>query len=558
MKFLRRLFVFGCLPLIVLLFAAAVFLFRPWAWFGRVPAERLIPPSASAIGIINAPLDLARLSFPAREHGSLENGIAAMRALDRNGTPDPSLIPKSETDGVAVGLRVVALLTGSHVRVIFASWPDEESETGEYSSPMLLVPEERPWTAHLDRLIRRTAREGALIEEKHAGRRILAVVDDETGDAVAWTRVGGWVAVVPQAVSLAPLRATIDRYYDEDAPEADRATPAEIESCASPGLAFVADRASFASQLREFLRERGMEDDEIDETPAGNLSRMVEAERIVVTAGGAAAEDGLPGGLEIRFQGKGLAGLPWFETGSSPGSGASAGEARRPDPPAASDADPAPSIFQFDATYAFATGGADRLGLRWNDWLDALAETDWLQPGFADGLRRRLDPERGEPARRVGWALYPTLNDPVPVAAIWADADDPFTGAGSPADAWRLRSKSEIEASGDARVILGVREYSLPDDAAGDAAARSIRSGRALSDQVWSTGNAPPIAFGVLHFDQLADSLEAFPAVVLNDRGRDEWRGSIRGARMLEALFGSLAARLDREGEDLVLRVRSR
>lgn len=232
-------------------------------------------------------------------------------------------------------------------------------------------------------------------------------------------------------------------------------------------------------------------------------------------------------------------------------------EVRVMDDPTTPAAALSPAIMQMDFAASFARGGADMLGLDWDEVMEDARDFDWVRPELLDAfdvLLRGHASDADASGARIGFAFYPTLAETIPVAGVWEDRDAIRRFEASPADAWRMLSSQHPSASdaatSDTFALLGITHYRTP------LKAEVLESKRNFVDEFWRANEAPPLAFIAVNFDELVESMHAFPAIVLKGDDRDKWLEWRETSEGLQRTLGSFALRVDRDQqEDDTLRI---
>ncbi len=210
-----------------------------------------------------------------------------------------------------------------------------------------------------------------------------------------------------------------------------------------------------------------------------------------------------------------------------------------------------PSLLQMDFARGFVTEGSELLGFDWDEILDGARDIEWVRPDLASAWERIIEADGSEskgdcPQDRVGFALIPSPVESVPVAAVWESCVTKDY-IDSPADHWRI-SKSE----GDPTFFksFGVEVNIEP------AKQKHAEAKRQFAHSVWNEIENPPLAFVAFNFEELLDSMNAFPAVVLKKKDQERWIEYRTAVEGMNIAVGSLAARVDRKGDSLELRLR--
>lgn len=224
---------------------------------------------------------------------------------------------------------------------------------------------------------------------------------------------------------------------------------------------------------------------------------------------------------------------------------------RAMDDPTTSAAALSPAMMQMDFATSFARGGADMLGLDWDEVMEDARDFDWVRPELLDAfdvLLRGHASDVDTANARIGFAFYPTLAETIPVAGVWEDHITIRRFESSPADAWRMLAPQHPSAgdaaTSDTFALLGITHYRSP------LKAEMQESKRNFVDEFWRANEAPPLAFIAVNFDELVESMYAFPAIVLKGDDRDKWLEWRETSEGLRNSIGSFALRVDRDQQE--------
>lgn len=498
----------------------------------RVPATALFADDASAAIRLSRPDEAYDRYWAGR--GGREGALDAIaRALDAAGEWEPLLEEMTESDArAAIGDAIDRLfaLVGGETWIVFggsnvAAAPSDSPDRSPRPALLVLTAADTRLKANFDPVARLFLSGEKLSVARVAGAKIRLYGEPGEAGAVAWTLLDGWVCVAfgPDAPGALD---TLARRRAGAAPAplpADPAGPPRTVHARISPAAFARDRAAVA--------EGG------DEDPLVALARGFEAyDRVVLSTSDS--------GISMELTPRGVAGE---DEGDPP---VPAPEPARSPTPAGIDPPP-PAILQMDFARDFASEAASLAGADWSEIFDRLAEFDWVHPGLVAEARARLAtasepaPDGAAPSR-IGWALLPDRASATPAAALWEDFAPLRATDVAPADAWRIAERDGGLAP-DAFLRFGEAVYDAP------TAGREASARRAATDAFWNAG-PPPAAFVAADFAEMAESVRAFPAIVLGKDEREAWRRFGALCDALDLTVGAAALRVDREGDRLVAR----
>jgi hypothetical protein len=435
-------------------------------------------------------------------------------------------------------------LFGSECWVVFGEWAAPGLEgTGEVAL-LLFIRADSPLTARIGPIANLWFPGHKVQKSEHRKVEIYEYIDAEDRRAITLANIGGWICASMRSVGREPVIRMIDQFY-----EAQRTgeASARLYAGGAEGFPSVINADLYPkklwAQLRQFAMKRGKPISEESESQILSWAQRLESiEEISLRQSGSSLLN-----LDLTLRGPRVENLQsvLIDTRKIPTISA--------ERVTSSTLQMHPPIIEADFSYPFAIEGLPLFGIEWEKLVDDMKDLKWVNSRLADSLERIFEADSPPADGRFGLAFFRSGQSAIPSVALWEDRAPVIFGRASPADTWTSADPGVLKAHGDFAFTAGL----MNGDSASTSTLNLAQNEHRLASEVWAESSAPPIAFMLVHFDELRPWMENFPIILLSSDDRGRWMKYRAYAHGLQLGIGSLAMRLDRRGEELVLKMRT-
>lgn len=509
-----------------------------------VPVEIFLPTRVSAALRISGFENAFLRHWMAR--GRDDTDAAALEVLKAMGIWEGWVSQYSESGArtrIGAYRKAVFQLLGREAWIVFGEWAAPGLEGTGDAALLVFILQDSPIKAHLGPLAELFFPGNKLQSFRYANQRIYEFIDADNRRAMTATELGGWICVSIRSSDTEPIKIMIDRFnearrtgtipklvFDDDT---EGETRSAISALLRPSMIW--------GQIRQFNQQLKQPTAEATENLISAWAQRLERiDEIRLRQSGRSLLN-----LDLTLSGDRIRTLETVRTDNR-----TLKLEEIPNPRVRPET-LSPTLAQADFSYPFIVGAPSLVGFEWEDLLNSLKGVRWVSPVILKKLTEKLTAEVPPTGGRLGLAFYPTAGAPIPVLSLWQDESPLLKTASSPADAWRLLPDPAKPGEGDLYYTAGVELYNEP------TTTTLANAQRALCDNLWNSGTAPPLGFVSIHLDKLFEWMDSFPAILLKKDDRAQWiiyRSFVHG---WDLMAGSVALRLDRKGDELILKMRT-
>lgn len=435
-------------------------------------------------------------------------------------------------------------LMGTEGWVVFGEWaPPGLEGTGEVAL-LLFLRADSPYTARIGPLANLLFPGHKIQKTEYRAVEIYEYLDAQDRRAITLANIGGWICASMRSTGREPVVRMIDQYHEARRTGTESAP---LFAHGSEGPPPVTEGALYPprlwAQLRQFALKRGKPLTVERENEIFSWAHRLESiEEISVRQTGKSLLN-----LDLTLRGPRVRNLHevLIDTTKVP--------LDPLDAITTSSLELGPAILQADFTYPFATEGLTLFGVDWEDLVEDLEDLKWINSRLAKNLESIFENDEPPADGRFGIAFFANGRSAIPGVGLWEDRAPVAFGAASPADAWRAIGERRASERGDSAFAAGTNS----DDAPTTTGVKLREAQRKLANDLWSASGTPPVAYLLLHFDELRPWMDNFPLIFLSSDDRVRWIKYRAYAQGFQLGIGSVALRLDRTGDEMTLRMRT-